>query len=131
MPFPPFPETQELLIWWVQPTVATLLVNTTTFHKFQGPAYIDAQLNSLAGRPARGRLWISDDLGPGGDLDLSQAFDKKAGSGIDRLASGCGGIVIRAEDAQYCITAGVGFITNQRLEIVTFLSEKPGARQAP
>lgn len=61
------------------------------------PDYLCIEWRGLEGRNARGRLWISEHLSLGRDVNCEWIFTKPIG----KYLSTCGGIVIRAEDAQY------------------------------
>lgn len=103
-------------IWWVQPEVATILEATNSEYGFRGPDYIVSELSSLAGRPARGRLWVSSSLNLPRDFSIAPIFKEKEDTQVALLAQRCGGIMIRTEDIHYCDR--FGFVTDLQLRLV-------------
>ncbi len=98
-----------LLICWVDPQSADAVSTSPELH--DTPAYFQGEIHSLAGRPARGRLWISSELP---DIDIGAAFeDPQTSPATIDLVSQRGGIVIRPEDRAQLSRFGI--ITDQKL----------------
>lgn len=97
-------DVAKLSIWWLHNHEADL-----ASLKAGAPPYMREQLNSRRGRNGRGRLWVADEFG----------FLK-----VPRLADNPplkpdgfpGGIVIRTEDARYCLGGRVAFEELVRVE---------------
>lgn len=116
-------------IWWVQPEVAGIFAEATSEYGFSGPAYIASELSSLAGRPARGRLWISPSLNVPQGFSIAAVFKEKEGTQVALLAQRCGGILVRTDDIHYCDR--FGFVTDLQLRLVDPLTgtfTKPNPR---
>lgn len=89
-------------IWWLDQAETEIILNAPNLEL---PVYIAHEVVSRAGRPGRGRLWISNHLKGcpyGFDWD-----DKHPNAG--RL-SDSGGIVIRVEDVKH-VKDLVGVVT--------------------
>lgn len=90
--------TDEFRIWWTSQSDCAAITDAPGDLKGV-PSYVISQLRSRIGRNGRGRLWVHDTL------------PVRAMTCPDRAPVGCGGIVIRASDADR-IRGLPGFVTD-------------------
>jgi hypothetical protein len=97
--------TEQLMVWWLfndQADDASLAVGA--------PEYLRVQLRDRRGRNGRGRLWVAPEFGK---LKAPRLADNPTLK-PDFLP---GGIVIRADDARYCVGG--------RLSVEELVPEEP------
>lgn len=81
----------NLSVWWLHN-----LESDSAYLKAGAPEYLSRQLSSRRGRNGRGRLWVDAQFGK--NVMLPRLSDW---SGPEDMLPG--GIVIRPEDARYCV----------------------------
>jgi len=93
----------ELLIWWILPDSQP---------RAPLPPYVWRELESLAGRNARQRLWV-----PGG-IQLEDPPLPEVAPGWNLVDHRAGGIVFLRPDLEVVRLAGLGIVTDFDLEVI-------------
>lgn len=103
-----------LLVWWLNPADCEWIDSVSNMPVVtQMPAYIYTQYRSRYGRPGRGRLWRSPELG-----SEPIVIEWPATALARRLAEDYGGIVIRERDLP-ALKGLPGIVTDMSLDQIT------------
>lgn len=105
------------LIWWTDQSDIERIEHLGLHGDLDHwPAYLTEQFESRNGRPGRGRLWVADEIEKDRPAPPEEAeFGEH--NPVCRMASNCGGIVIRSRDYEIVATLP-GFITTFACSLV-------------
>ena len=96
---------REYVIWWLDQS-ACELAGALGARDAPWPEYIKREFSSRCGRAGRGRLWLAP------EIELTGGIPWKDGDpAYDAVWRGCGGIVIRREDARH-VLSWPGFVSD-------------------